>query len=48
MTWFLKDSLKFLSYEESLGTLRASWISGWQKHELSDQRIKQWLPEDDY
>ncbi len=44
---FLKDSLDFLDDPISEGVVRKHWIQYWKDNRLTDEKIKQWMPEDD-
>jgi len=48
LTKFLKDSLDFLSDPSAKGIVRKDWINTWMECELTDERIKTWMPNDDH
>lgn len=44
---FLKESLEFLAHHpRAVGTKRSVWIEKFQKEELTEERIKEWMPND--
>lgn len=46
---FLKDSLDFLAYNPTaLKKKRGQWIEDFQKSELTEEKIKEWMPSDSF
>jgi hypothetical protein len=49
LTKFFKDSLDFLGNDErAMGYPRKQWIIDWMTSELTDERVEEWMPKDDY
>lgn len=53
MKWILSkclmDSLEFLAHHpQALRTKRSEWIESFQKKELTEERIKEWMPYDNF